>query len=85
MQNQSLIIDHASDLLAGYSLKKKHLIEHPFPQNHSECPQAMQQRFAHVATDSLLPEMSRYDSNEFINPYGVFCKKRMKTMKQIYT
>jgi len=42
LQNTTLIADHANDLLKGYDLKKNHLIEHPFPQNHSECPQAMQ-------------------------------------------
>lgn len=85
LQNTTLIADHANDLLKGYDLKKNHLIEHPFPQNHSECPQAMQQRFGKISTDSLIPEITRYEKSQFINVYSVFCKKRMKSMKQIYS
>ena len=29
------------DLLQGYLAKKKHLIDHPFPKNHSDCPQSL--------------------------------------------
>jgi len=31
IQNQTLIETHAKDLISGYLLKKKHLIDHPFP------------------------------------------------------
>ena len=40
LQNSTLI-KTPPDLLEGYKLKKKHLIDHPFPMNNKECPTSM--------------------------------------------
>jgi hypothetical protein len=49
IQNHTLLqkgfVNPQADLLIGYNLKKKHLIEHPFPMNHTECPKMMTQKF----------------------------------------
>lgn len=43
------------------------------------------QRFSKLASDSLIPELAKYENNQFINVYNVFCKKRQKSMKSVYT
>jgi len=44
----------------------------------------MMQKFSGVTTDSLIPELHNYENNQFINVYNTFCKKHLKSMKEVY-
>lgn len=84
LQNKTYMTDN-SKLFDGYMLKKKHLVDHHFPKNYSDCPGSLKNTFAQIKQDSLIPQQWKYENNNFINLYKVFCKKRMNSIKQVYT